>query len=420
MRARRHDQTVAAFAGVQRIEQGRQQNGPSGAHRVPLGQVAAADIDLVAQRRVFPRELGDGDGEGLHELDPVHVGQGQSGLVQHPVHGCEAGGQGGGGIAPGLGPGEDAGAGAFGLAGDQGQSGAVAHRRGVRHRMAVVDDPSLQRLGVGRGQGGEGGGQRRQTLAAGLRACRFLVRQAVQRNARCGQRRALGEGGALLRDQGGGVHLGARDADVLGQTVGGDGDGEVAGARWEAGVLIIVSLVAHKGDARHHLDPAGQGRTHGARLYQGRRLTHGGQARDAVVVEGEGEGGVVQTRVHLADQGDIGPLGADLADAAQDQGLGGAWRVAARLHGVDQARDQFVRLQGGQPAVGAGLAARGADGVVNIGAQRINPSPSGRRAPRCRGSRRALARAAGRAPPVRPRNSGRRSPGPRIGPCFRR
>ncbi|MNE40768.1 hypothetical protein D3C80_1348070 [compost metagenome] len=144
--------------------------------------------------------------------------------------------------------------------------------------MPVVNDPSLQRLGVGRGQGGEGGWQRRQALAAGLRARRFLVRQAVQGNARGGQGRALGEGGALLRGQGGGVHLGARDADVLCQTVGGDGDGQVAGARREAGVLIIVSLVAHEGDAGHHLDPAGQGRTHGAGLDQGRRLTHGGQA----------------------------------------------------------------------------------------------------------------------------------------------
>src|SRR5690606_32524470 len=126
-----------------------------------------------------------------------------SGLVQHPLHRRETGGQGGGRIAPGLGPGDDAGAGALGLAGDQGQSRAVAHGRGVGDRVAVVDGPPLQRLGVGRGQGGEGGGHGRQALGGGRGAGRFFLVQTVQRNARGRQRRAFRGGCALLRRQGG-------------------------------------------------------------------------------------------------------------------------------------------------------------------------------------------------------------------------
>ncbi|MNL34761.1 hypothetical protein D3C87_1567490 [compost metagenome] len=99
--------------------------------------------------------------------------------------------------------------------------------------MAVVNDPAAQGLGVLLAQGRKGGGHVGQTLGGGRGARGLFLVQAVQRDARGDQRRALGGGGALLRPQGGHVHFGARHADVLGQTVGGDDDGDVAGAKRE-------------------------------------------------------------------------------------------------------------------------------------------------------------------------------------------
>ena len=353
---------------------------------MPHREMAAARVDArVLDQRATAERGGDGR-EGFHELDGAEVARREAGARQDAVHDLEAGRErlqgigvqfhGGRDARPRLQP-------EFGAAfrgAEQQQRGAVGDRRAVRHRVQVADFLQArdrrreQRIVAHRAERAEGRPEAGDVGRGHLRPHHLVAFDHAAIGAR---HRDHGRGitalrpglaGALVRIDGDRVELLARQAFLGGQQVADDRRRHVAQARGEGGVGEERGAVALERRLRHALDAACQGQPLVAGGDSARSQRRGAHARDAVVVQRGGDGGIGQAGVAARHQRDVAALRTDLRDAAErdplDRGQRGV--AVAASQGRGQLRDQFVGRDAGEGAIGLALGARGADGIEQV------------------------------------------------------